>query len=83
MASSPRSSAEHYAEAERLLAVAESTGTDRRIQQVAALAGVGHALLAAAPRRARRGKRAPDAPGRPPAPRYRWLFDDDQDGPSS
>ncbi|HEY3714372.1 MAG TPA: hypothetical protein VGL39_07595 [Jatrophihabitantaceae bacterium] len=84
MATQPRSPSEHYAEAERLLAVAESAGTDRRIQQVAALAGVGHALLAAAPRRARRGKRAPDATRTPTNhPRYRWIVGDDQDGASS
>lgn len=52
---------DHHAEAVRLLAVAESVGTDTTVQTVAALAAIGHALLASAPRRARR---RPAEPGR-------------------
>lgn len=44
----------HYAAAERLLDVAESPSTDDQVRQIAATTAVGHALLAAAPRRARK-----------------------------
>jgi hypothetical protein len=64
---------EHYQQSLRLLAVAESAGTDPTIQTVAALAGIGHALLAAAPRRARK---RPADPGRHTSTRDRWLFGD-------
>lgn len=70
------SPAQHFIESERLLAVAESTGTDPTIQQTAALAGIGHALLAQSPRRARK---VPPPPGRhtgmPTA--QRWLYGTD------
>jgi hypothetical protein len=73
----PRSPAEHYQDCVRLLAVAESTGTDDNVQTVAALAAIGHALLAAAPRRARR---VPQPPGRHThgiSPQARWMYGDD------
>ncbi|HEY3717452.1 MAG TPA: hypothetical protein VGL39_23250 [Jatrophihabitantaceae bacterium] len=78
----------HYQEAERLARVAESVGTDPSIQQTAALAAVAHAVLALAPRRARRGKRVPERPGpgrhAGGSLEQRWLFGgDDQDGASS
>jgi hypothetical protein len=53
MSTQPRSPAEHYADAERLLAAAESSVADG-IQTVSALIAIGHALLAAAPRQARK-----------------------------
>ena len=75
----PRTSAEHYREAERLLAAAESSRT-AEIQTSDALIAIGHAILAGTPRRARR------RPAMPPAaiggsPRERWLHgDDDTEG---
>ena len=62
MSSTPplRSPAEHYQAAERLLAAGELSVTEP-IQNSAALIAIGHALLAAAPRRARR---RPSEPGR-------------------
>jgi hypothetical protein len=58
MSSSPRSPQEHYRDAERLLAAAESSRTEQ-IQTVDALIAIGHALLAAAPRRARKPEQRP------------------------
>src|SRR6266571_1390830 len=55
MPNQARTPADHYGESERLLAGAESTGTD--LQTVAALTAIGHALLATAPRVARRRDR--------------------------
>jgi hypothetical protein len=63
---------EHYQQSLRLLAVAESAATD---PTVAALAGIGHALLAAVPRRARK---RPADPGRHTSTGDRWLFGDTQ-----
>jgi hypothetical protein len=54
MTSAPRTPQHHYAEAERLAEVAVSPGIEPGIQQTAALTAISHALLAAAPRRARR-----------------------------
>lgn len=68
--SSPRTAQQHYQDAERLLAVAESTGTDPNIQLVAATAAIAHSLLAAAPRRARRHF---EPPARHSSPGDRWL----------
>jgi hypothetical protein len=68
---------EHYREAERLAAVAESTGADPGA--AAAVAGVIHALLASAPRRARRGAHDYPRPGGG-SPQRRWLYGDDSDG---
>jgi hypothetical protein len=79
MTSAPRQSARfHYEAAERLLAAAESSVT-AEMQCVDAALAVGHALLAAAPRRARK------APPRvqPPtggSPRERWLSGTDTEG---
>ena len=66
----------HYIDAERLLAVAESTGTDTSVQTVAALASIAHALLAGAPRRARRQHRDAGQHGQRHggSPRDRWLL---------
>jgi hypothetical protein len=73
-----RSPSEHYTEAERLLATAESPTIDPGLRDLAAMLVIGHALLASAPRRARR---RPE----PPAPRHggnspteRWLRGDDE-----
>jgi len=79
MPSTPRSPSEHHAAAVRLLAVAESSGTDPTVQTIAALAGIGHALLAAAPRRARK---RPGPPARHLGTTDRWMFGD-QDGAST
>ena len=53
MATQPLSPAEHYAAAERLVAAAEGSVTEE-IQTTSALIALVHALLAQAPRRARR-----------------------------
>jgi hypothetical protein len=66
----------HYREAERLLAIVEASVTSE-IQATAALAAIGHAVLATVPPR-----RAPRRPGRTPPSRrssggtasQRWLF---------
>jgi hypothetical protein len=72
MATQPRSPSEHYQDAERLLAAAESSITDG-IQTVSALLAVGHALLAQAPRRARRVERqARHADNGSPPPSVQW-----------
>jgi hypothetical protein len=70
----PRTPAEHYAEAQRLLAAAESSVevAAEQIQQTAALAAIAHALLAAAPRRARRRQDPPARHG--DSPQQRWLY---------
>jgi hypothetical protein len=62
----------HYADATRLLAVAESVGVDAGTQTVAALASIAHALLAAAPRRARRVQHEPPRRGGS-TPRQQWV----------
>lgn len=74
MASGPRTQQEHYQESERLLGVAESIGTDPAVQTIAALTALGHALLAAAPKRAR--KRS--APQHAPSARDQWMFGRDR-----
>jgi hypothetical protein len=55
MSTVARSPSEHYQEAERLLATAESPTVDPGLRDLSALLVIGHALLAAAPRRALRG----------------------------
>jgi hypothetical protein len=52
----PRSPAEHYAEAERLAAAAESSITEQ-IQNTTALIALVHAVLTLSPRKARRVER--------------------------
>jgi hypothetical protein len=83
MNSTARTPTEHYAEAARLLAAAESSRT-AEIQCVDAAIAIGHALLALAPRRARR-QRSGAPPARPTSggsPRQRWLHghNDDTEG---
>jgi hypothetical protein len=77
MTSTPRTPADHYRDAERLLAAAESSRTTE-IQASDALIALGHAVLATAPRRARR------RPAIPPSttggsPRQRWLHGHDDE----
>jgi hypothetical protein len=80
MATEPRTPADHYQAAERLLDAAESSVTES-IQIADALIGIGYAILAGAPRRARR---RPPEPGRyvtGGSPRQRWeLGTDDTNG---
>jgi hypothetical protein len=52
----PRSAAEHYADAERLLAAAESSIIEQ-IPSTSALIALTHAILTLSPRRARRVER--------------------------
>jgi hypothetical protein len=76
VSSSPRSPSEHYVEAERALAAAESSVAEQ-MQNSAALIAIAHAILTLSPRRARRG---PDAssPQSGGSPQQRWLRGDDQ-----
>jgi hypothetical protein len=53
MATQPRSAAEHYAAAERLVDAAESSVTEQ-MQASAALIALVHAVLSTAPRKARK-----------------------------
>jgi hypothetical protein len=81
MTSTPRTPADHYREAERLLAAAESSRASE-IQSTDALIAIGHAVLATVPRRRSRqrrefGTRVPNSGG---SPRQRWLHGDDQEG---
>jgi hypothetical protein len=68
-----QSPSDHYRDAVRLLAAAESAGTDPAVQAVAALAAIGHCLLAAAPRRARRAQHEPSRRREGGSPRQRWI----------
>jgi len=65
----PRSPSEHYQVAERLLGAVEETPAN------APLLAICHALLCAAPRRARK---RPEQPGRHgSSPQQRWLYGED------
>ena len=76
MTSSPRSPAEHYAESERLLGVAEDAAIDPGIRDLAARMATAHAVLTLSPRRARRGERqAPHAGNGNLPPSFRWGGD--------
>jgi hypothetical protein len=77
MSTEPRSPAEHYAEAERLLAAAESSVAvaAEQMAEIAALAAIAHALLCSAPRRARRRPEPPAQRGG--SPHSRWLYGED------
>jgi hypothetical protein len=81
MPTQPRTPSEHYQQAERLLAAAESSRT-AEIQSVDALIALGHAVLATAPRRRsrQRPKSAALLPTSGGSPRQRWLHGHDEDG---
>jgi hypothetical protein len=82
MPTQPRSPAEHYAEAARLLAAAESSRTTE-IQSVDALIALGHAVLATVPKRRSRQRKSayPNLDMRSGgSPRARWERGDDEDG---
>jgi hypothetical protein len=81
MPSTPRTPAEHYAEAARLLAAAESSRT-AEIQSVDALIALGHAVLATVPKRRsrQRPKSAPAVRTSGGSPRQRWERGDDEEG---
>jgi hypothetical protein len=77
MTSTPRTPAEHYREAERLLGAAESSRTSE-IQSTDALIAIGHAVLATAPkRRSRQVRTMVRTSGG--SPRQRWLHGHDED----
>jgi len=57
MSTVPRTAAEHYAESQRLLAVAEDAAIDPGIRDLAARMATAHAVLTLSPRRARPGER--------------------------
>lgn len=84
MPSAPRTPQDHYAEALRLLNVAGNAATDpspelqRLRSEALAEAGV-HAMLALAPRRARRDTRHPADSAPTHSPQHRWLFPDGDD----
>jgi hypothetical protein len=67
MSSSPRSPAEHYREAERLLRAAKSS-VEQAMQTTAALAAIGHAVLANVSRR--RAPRRSTPPAGPASTRF-------------
>jgi hypothetical protein len=73
MTTQPRSPAQHYAESERLLGATDETPAN------AAILAVAHAVLALAPRRARRQQ---PEPGRHSGDslQERWLRGDDLGG---
>ena len=73
MSTVPRTPADHDAEAERLLDATEETPA------AALLLAICHALLATAPRSARK-RTEPRPARRHGGPNGRWLFGDDQDG---
>jgi hypothetical protein len=76
--SAPRTPAEHYAEAARLLAAAESSRT-AEIQSVDALIAVGHAIMATVPKRRTRQRVQIWTPDHGGSPRQRWLHGHDED----
>jgi len=71
MSTQPRSPAEHYADAEPLLAAAEGSITER-IQTASALIALAHAVLTLSPRRARRLERAARLAGNGLPPHLTW-----------
>jgi hypothetical protein len=75
-----RTPAEHYAEAARLLAAAESSRT-AEIQSVDALIALGHAVLATVPKRRSRQRelRIPGIQNSGGSPRQRWQLGLDED----
>jgi hypothetical protein len=78
VATQPRSPSEHYIEATRLLAAAESPTVDQGLRDLSARLALAHAVLTLSPRRARRVERpARHANG---SPEQRWLFGRDDGG---
>jgi hypothetical protein len=81
----PRTPAEHYREAERILNALPRHGLDpAQLVVLEPLAALAHALLAAAPRAARRRERTERHHQRPAggSPRDRWISGQD-DRPDS
>jgi hypothetical protein len=78
MSSAPLTVAQHYAESERLLRVAETSVVDE-IQTSTALLAVGHALLTLSPRKARRVERPARHASSGLPPGLTWG-DDNKDG---
>jgi len=74
------SPAEHYQQAERLLAAAESSRT-AEMQTADALIALGHAVLATAPRRRSRKPAKFAALSSGSSPRQRWLHGEDDETP--
>jgi hypothetical protein len=75
---SPRTPAEHYREAERLLGAAESSRTNE-IQTTDALIALGHAVLATVPKRRSRQRPIPHTRSQSGgSPRQRWERGDDR-----
>jgi hypothetical protein len=86
MPTQARTPADHYAEALRLLDVGKSeVGTTdptpalQRIRAEALAEATVHAVLALAPRSARRRRRDHDSPTMA-SPKHRWLYGTDEDG---
>jgi hypothetical protein len=86
MSTQARTPSDHYAEALRLLDVADQASHDptpvlERIRGEALLEAVAHATLALAPRRTRRRTRHPGGvqpPHTPQSPSERWMFGGDE-----
>jgi hypothetical protein len=76
MSSPSRSPSEHYSEAERLAAAAESS--DEEVSAAAVLLALVHAVLAQTPRKALRGRHQHPRYTAPAgnSPRERWLRGD-------
>jgi len=88
MSTQPGSPSEHHVAAERLIAAAESGVPEliqrseavcdtaaAQIRQIEALLAIGHALLAQAPRRARKRQDPPARHGG--SAQQRWLYGED------
>ena len=67
MNSAPRTAAEHHAESERLLRVAEDAAIDPGIRDLAARMATAHAVLTLSPRRSRKRPAQHAGNGLPPA----------------
>jgi hypothetical protein len=82
MPTQPRTPSDHYQEASRLLAAAESPTVDPGLRDLSARLALAHAVLTLAPRKARR---VPAPPGRHTggSPTERWLRGDEQEGGES
>jgi hypothetical protein len=78
--STPRTPAEHYRDAARLLAAAESSRTES-IQSVDALIAIGHAIMATVPkRRTRQRNSVTPSHSAGGSPRARWERGDTEGG---
>jgi len=78
MPTQPRSPSEHYQEASRLLATAESPTVDPGLRDLSARLALAHAVLTLAPRRARRVERPARHAGNGLPPHLQWGDSEEQ-----